>query len=282
MKFARGPAATTAALPIRKTIEFNSERHVQSGIEFDPNTINDQNKWLRGEVMKTVTSKTKLGEIEQINAFCLDYSGSMKHDRMRNLFKILYLLVLGLEDRKSYDAFHFFNSNFIEGLNFTEEFTQRSLLFRILSKVSEIKDGKVLYGGYTGTNIGAGVLECHNRIHSFKNEITQKKPNSNFVCSMFVITDGEPSVGIYDLDELNDFIQEKRNDGEIAIKGIYIKSEEDENNFMESIFGPEEFVETVEFGEAVNKFVTIMTKTYREQRKTQKWKMRQNTIKGSN
>ena len=117
--------AFNAALPIRKTVEFNNDRHDFSGIEFDSSTINDQNKWLRGEVMKTMKSKTKLGEIEQINAFCLDYSGSMDHTRMRNLFKILYLLVLGLEDRKSYDAFHFFNSNFIEGSNFTEEFTRR-------------------------------------------------------------------------------------------------------------------------------------------------------------
>jgi len=274
--------AFIAALPIRKTVEFNNDRHDFSGIEFDPSTINDQNKWLRGEVMKTLKSKTKLGEIEQINAFCLDYSGSMDHTRMRNLFKILYLLVLGLEDRKSYDAFHFFNSNFIEGSNFTEEFTRRKLLFKILSKVSEISDGSVMYGGFIGTNIGEGVLECHNRIHSFKNKIALKKPSSGFVCSMFVITDGEPSVGITDLKELNQFIKEKRIDGDIAIKGIYIKSEEDENNFMESIFGGDEFVETVEFGEAVNKFVTIMTNTYKAQRKAQKWKIRQELLKGNN
>lgn len=274
--------AFNAALPLRKTVEFNDDRHNFTGVEFDPSTINDQNKWVRGEVMKTFKVKTKLGEIEQINAFCLDYSGSMTHERMRNLFKVLYLLVLGLEDRKSYDAFHFFNATFIEGSNFSEDFTRRSLLFKILSKVSEISDGQVRYGGFIGTNIGDGVLECHNRIHSFKRKIALKKPNSDFVCSMFVITDGEPSVGITELSELNDFINEKRIDGDIAIKGIYIKSEEDENNFMESIFGAEEFVETVEFGEAVNKFVTIMTNTYKAQRKARKWKVRQELLKGNN
>ena len=98
---------------------------------------------------------------------------------------------------------------------------------------------------------------------------------------MFVITDGEPSVGITDLDELNDFITEKRADGDVAIKGIYIKSEEDENSFMESIFGADEFVETVEFGEAVNKFVTIMTNTYKTQRKAQKWKIKLESLKGN-
>ena len=272
--------AFNAALPVRKTVEFNSERHDVSGIEFDPATINDQNKWLRGEVMKTMKTKTKLGEIEQINAFCLDFSGSMRHARMRNLFKVLYLLILGLEDRRSYDAFHFFNSAFIEGSNFTEEFTKRSLLFNILSKISIIEKDKVLYSGYLGTNIGEGVLECHNRIHAFKEKIKQKKPNSDFACSMFVITDGEPSIGIIDLDELNDFIQEKREDGEIAIKGIYIKDKEDDNNFMESIFGEDEFVETTEFGEAVNNFVSIMTKTYKEQRVSYRWKMKKESING--
>lgn len=274
--------AFTAALPIRKTVEFNDKRHNPSGVEFDPNTINDQNKWLRGEVMKTIRSKTKLGEIEQINAFCLDYSGSMDHHRMRNLFKVLYLLVLGLEDRKSYDAFHFFNSNFIEGQDFTEKFTRRSLLFQILSHVSEINEGVLRYGGFIGTNIGEGVLECHNRIHAFKEKISKKKPNSDFVCSMFVITDGEPSVGITDMDELNDFINEKRKDGNIAIKGIYIKSEEDENNFMADIFGKDQFVETVDFSEAVNKFVSIMTKTYKKQRQDKKWENRKQVVKGNN
>ncbi len=274
--------AFSAVLPIRKTLAFNDEQHSQSGIEFDPSTINDQNKWLRGEVMKTIREKTKLGEIEQINAFCLDYSGSMRHERMRNLFKILYLLVLGLEDRKSYDAFHFFNTNFIEGSNFNEEFTNRKLLFKILSKISTIKDGRVLYGGIMGTNIGQGVQECHHRILNFKEKIAQRKPNSKFACSMFVITDGEPSVGIISLNDLNSFISEKRDDGNIAIKGIYIKCKEDENNFMEAIFGENEFVETVEFQEAVNKFVSIMTKTYKEQRKAQKWEAKREANRTNN
>ena len=84
----------------------------------------------------------------------------------------------------------------------------------------------------------------------------------------------------YWAEELNAFIEEKRMDGDISIKGIYIKDPEDEDSFMEEIFGKENFVETIEFGEAVNKFVSIMTKTYREQRQKEKWKIRQNTIKG--
>lgn len=274
--------AFKAALPIRKTVEFDSARHHKSGVEFDPNTINDQNKWLRGDVMKTLKSKTTYGEIEQINAFCLDFSGSMRHERMRNLFKILYLLVLGLEDRKSYDAFHFFNSEFIEGVDFDENFTSRSLLFSILSKISTISNGEVLYGGMLATNISGAVSECHDRIKHFKDSIAAKKPHSKFLCSLIVITDGRPNVGITNLGELNDFIEDKRQDGDVAIKGIYIKDKEDENSFMQAIFGEDQFVETIEFDEAVNKFTSIITKTYKEQRQLYKWKKKQQAIKGIN
>ncbi|MDF1697628.1 MAG: VWA domain-containing protein [Saprospiraceae bacterium] len=272
--------AFKTALPVKKSIEFNDYRHSTSGIEFDPTTINDQNKWLRGEVMKSLTSKIKLGEIEQINAFCLDFSGSMNHKRMRNLYKVLYLLVLGLEGRKSFDAFHFFNSYFIEGSDFSEKYTNRTSLFKILSKISIIDSGKVRYGGELGTNISGGIDECHQRIQAFKEKIKLKNPNSKFVCSMFVITDGEPSMGIVDHSKLKEYIQQKRKEGDIPIKGIYIKAKEDENQFMEEIFGKNEFVETVEFSEAVHKFVAIMTQTFKDQRNEEKWKQKKQTIQG--
>ena len=292
--------AFKAALPTRRTIEFNDRRHSKSGVEFDPNTVNDQNKWLRGDVMKTIKTNVKFDEIEQINTFCLDFSGSMKHERMRNLFKILYLLVLGLEDRKSYDAFHFFNTNFIEGANFSENYTSRTLLFKILSVISEIQSGKVLYRGMLGTNISGGIAECHERMRTFKAEIEDKKPDSKFLCSLIVITDGRPNVGITDLPELAAFIDEHREDGNVAIKGIYIKDKEkkkkttktsktkktkktkdEDQNFMETIFGKDEIVETVEFDEAVNKFTSIISKTYRDQRQSFKWEKKRKSIQNN-
>jgi len=273
--------AFKSALPVRRTVEFNAMRHDKSGVEFDPTTINDQNKWLRGDVMKTLKVSVKKQEAEQINAFCLDLSGSMKHERMRNLYKILYLLVLGLEDRKSYDAFHFFNAQFIEGTNFSEDFTRRSLLFDILHNISDIIEGQVKYSGYYGTNISDGIDQCHRRILDFKEEMQKKKPEVEFLSSLFVITDGEPSMGITDLDELQDFVTEKRADGKVEIKGIYIKSKKDENNFMESIFGKDQFVETVEFDEAVKKFTSILSMTYKKQRNAFKWKMKKQSISGN-
>ena len=296
--------AFKAALPTRRTIEFNDRRHSKSGVEFDPSTVNDQNKWLRGDVMKTIKTNTKFDEIEQINTFCLDFSGSMKHARMRNLFKILYLLVMGLEDRRSYDAFHFFNTNFIEGANFSENYTSRTLLFKILSVISEIRNGEVFYRGMLGTNISGGVAECHERMQTFKSEIEDKKPGAKFLCSLIVITDGRPNVGITDFSELAAFIDQHRQDGNVAIKGIYIKDKEEkiktlkstkttkttnpkkakkskkeeDQNFMESIFGKDEFVETVEFDEAVNKFTSIISRTYRDQRQSFKWEKKRESI----
>ena len=264
--------AFQAALPVRRSVEFDPYRHSHDGVEFDPMTVQDQDKWMRAEVMKTLRNKVDRGEVEQINTFCLDSSGSMDHERMRNLFKILYLLILGLEDRKSYDAVHFFSTFFSETANFTNDYTNRSLLFKVLRRISTIHEKEVLYGGNGGTNISDGVLKCHERILDFSKGIKEKSPEINIVSSLFVITDGEPSMGIINIEELHDFIETKRIDGSVAIKGIYLKSEEDESGYISQIFGENNYVETTDFNEAVDKFVRIMTQTYKEQRRNFKWK----------
>jgi len=216
--------AFQSALPVRRTVEFDPFRHSHDGLEFDPMTIQDQDKWLRGDIMKTLRRRIDRGEVEQINSFCLDTSGSMDHERMRNLFKILYLMVLGLEDRKSYDSFHFINTYFEEGVNFGIEYTNRKLLFNILRRISKIKKKKnVVYGGNGGTNISEGIQECHARILDFEKELQEKKPEVNVARSLFVITDGEPSMGIVNTDKLHHFVNEKRTDGDVEIKAIYIK-----------------------------------------------------------
>ncbi|MFK7810744.1 MAG: vWA domain-containing protein [Saprospiraceae bacterium] len=275
--------AFRSALPMRKTTGFNPYRHSHDGIEFDPTTIQDQNKWMTGEVMKTLETKIKKGDAIQINAFALDASGSMDHDRMRNLFKILYLLILGLEDRKTYDAVHFFNSDFMEAAGFTDQFTNRKMLYKVLKSISYVsRDKGVVYGGYGGTDISIGVKECHSQIKELSQKMEKLHPEMLHLKSIFVITDGRPSIGIVNYEQLNEFLNEKRSDGDVAIKGIYIKAPEGEEEgfdlniykhpgeggwgFMESIFGKEEFVETDDFGEAVREFVYIMTKTYRSQR----------------
>jgi len=267
--------AFQAALPVRRTMEFDPYRHSHDGVEFDPMTVQDQDKWMRANVMKTLRRKINKGEVEQINTFCLDSSGSMDHEPMRNLFKILFLLILGLEDRKSYDAIHFFNYYFVETVNFSDKYTNRALLFKILRKISTITKGEVLYGGGGGTNISDGVVQSHDRIKEFVEKIKTDKPDANIVCSIFVITDGEPSMGVINLGELHDLIESKREDGDVEIKGIYIKPEEDESEFIPVIFGENNYVETTEFHDAVTKFVRIMTETYKAQRSAFKWKMKQ-------
>ncbi len=266
--------AFQSALPIRKSVEFDPYRHSHDGVEFDPETIQDQDKWVRANVMKTLRTKVDKGEVSQVNAFCLDSSGSMDHERMRNLFKILYLLILGLEDRKSFDAIHFFNYYFEETVNFSDDYTNRSLLFRVLKRIAILTKEGVVYGGHGGTNISDGVLKCHDQIQEFVKNLKDKKPNANVVTSLFVITDGEPSMGIINVDELGEFVESKRKEGDVAIKGIYIKPEDDESDFMGDIFGKDNFVENTSFKEAVNDFVSIMTATYKEQRKAFKWKMK--------
>ncbi len=259
--------AFQSALPVRRTVEFDPYRHSHDGLEFDPATIQDQDKWMRGDIMKTLRRKVGRGEVEQVNAFCMDASGSMDHERMRSLFKIIYLLVLGLEDRKSYDCFHFIKTYFWEAVNFTSEYTNRALLYNLLTQISKVKKDRVVYGGSGGTNISEGVDECHTRIVKFADKIREEKPDMDIACSLFVVTDGEPSMGIVDTDDLSQFIQSKREDREVAIKGIYIKPEDDESDYMPVVFGEDNCIEADSFEDAVHQFVHILTQTYIAQRK---------------
>ncbi len=279
-----------SALPNRKSTEFDPFRHSTDGIEFDPDTVQDQNKWMSGEVMKTLRTKVTRGEVVQINAFALDSSGSMNHPRMRNLFKILYILVLGLEDRKSYDAFHFFGTNFMEGANFSSNYTNRSLLFSVLEKIAKIHHRGILYGGGGGTNLGEGVKQCHIRINEFSAALEKENPEINHLKSIFVITDGEPSMGIISKEALNKDIQARREEGKLAINGIFLRADDDEDadqrkgppvynghdhllklgtrqSFMEEIFGKDNFVESYKFSQAISDLVYVMSLTYKKQRR---------------
>lgn len=262
--------AFQAALPIGSTIEFDPFRHRHDGIEFDPETVQDQDKWLRGDVMKTLRGKRNFAPITQVNTLCLDYSRSMTHDLMRDLFKVVFLLVTGLEGRRSYDAIHFFGSDFYEVVGFSrgQTYTNRSVLFRVLRNISEVHTHRVVYGGVGGTNISAGVGKSHEKLKAFTEELSQNHPEMNYVSSLFVLTDGQPTIGIYDLDELGAFVEEKRRDGNIAIKGIYLKPPQDTSDFMQRIFGAEHAVEATTFDETVRTFVHVMARTYKAQRKS--------------
>lgn len=264
-------AAFKTALPAKRTTEFDTFRHQSDGIEFDPETVFDPEKWIRGNVMKTLKTKIKKGEVSQVNCFCLDLSGSMDHERMRNLYKILYLLVTGLQSRKSFDAFHFFSNNFIPGVEFDYEYTRKNLLFKILTIVSRIEGPHIIYTGLEGTNISAGVLGCQEKMQNFIKILRNKDPNINLSCSMFVITDGEPTMGIRNLKELNKFITKTRSETKFAIKGIYIKSKKDKKKFITQIFEEEHSAETSSFEEGVQKLTNIMSKTYMQQRRDYKW-----------
>ena len=271
--------AFQTALPVRRTVIFSKDRHVIDGVEFDPDTIFDQEKWIRADVMKSMQTKVDLGEAVQVNTFCLDYSGSMRHDRMRNLFKILYLLVLGLEDRKTFDAFHFFSNRFIEVADFTNEYTNRKVLLKILKQIAVINNNDIKYGGSGGTNISDGVGKSYSKMQSFLKGYTKANPRTNIVSSIFVITDGEPSMGIIDIPELNDYLNQLRKEGDVEIKGIFIDSENEiQIEIMEEIFGADNYVETTDFKEGVNKFVRIMTQTYKKQRRDYKWKKKKQKI----
>lgn len=176
--------AFQTALPIRKRVLFSEYRHGNDGVEFDSDTLYDQEKWIRADVMKILESKTEKGEAIQINTFCLDFSGSMNHDRMRNLFKILYLLVLGLEDRKSYDAFHFFSNNFIPVADFSNDFTTRKVLLTIMQQITSTNLGWVNYYGAGGTNMSEGIDLCHKRMKDFVTEFRKTNPETNIVSSI--------------------------------------------------------------------------------------------------
>lgn len=94
-----------------------------------------------------------------------------------------------------------------------------------------------------------------------------------------MITDGEPSLGISEIPLLNAFIDEKRKDGDVEIKGIFIKSVEDTDvGLLEGIFGENHYVETTDFQDGVSKFVRIMTDTYKQQRKSYKWKRKKRKL----
>ncbi|MEM9525663.1 MAG: hypothetical protein AAGA31_03590 [Bacteroidota bacterium] len=285
--------AFQAALPVGTTLEFNPYRHRHDGIEFDPETIQDPDKWLRGEVMKTLRSRKDFAPITQVNTFCLDYSRSMTHDLMRDLFKTVFLLVMGLESRKTYDAIHFFGSGFHEvaGFGNNDSFTDRKLLFRVLRNIAQQGGGVVTYGGIGGTNISAGVTESHKRLLAFMEKLKEEDPEANVVASIFVLTDGQPTMGVVDLEELHDLIQAKREDGNVAIKGIFLNppfekpppldpferkrqekifgdlSEPEPASFIRKIFGPQNAVTATSFEDTVTTFVQVMSKTYREQRR---------------
>lgn len=285
--------AFQAALPVGTTLEFNPYRHRHDGIEFDPETIQDPAKWLRGEVMKTLRSRKDFAPITQVNTFCLDYSRSMTHELMRDLFKTVFLLVMGLESRKTYDAIHFFGSGFHEvaGFENNDSFTDRKILFRVLRNIAQQGGGVVTYGGIGGTNISAGVSESHQRLLAFMKELKEEDPEANVVASIFVLTDGQPTMGIVDLPELHDLIQKKREDGNVAIKGIFLNppdeapwtldpfeqkrqaqiygdtSNVDPSSFIRKIFGPQNAVTATTFEDTVTTFVQVMSKTYREQRR---------------
>ena len=152
-------------------------------------------------------------------------------------------------------------------LIFSSDYTNRSLLFRILKQIARLDFEGVRYGGIGGTNMSEGIIGCHERIKTFADQLKEKYPKRFFLKSIFVITDGEPSLGIHIPKALNSEIERRRKEGSVAIKGIYLKPEgEVYASFMEQIFGKDQFVETDDFAEAINRLVYIMTKTYKQQR----------------
>ncbi len=258
--------AFDSALPQDKDNFFNPYRHSIDGIEFDPETIQDVDKWMKGEVMKTINIKPVIHEAPQINCFAMDSSGSMKHEQMRNLFKMIYLIVIGLHGKASFDSFHFFGTDFISAAEFNHSFESKNLLYQILRKISFV-DFKwdIMYAGEGGTHLSAAVDECHRRIIDFakpyeEQEITHFK-------SLFIITDGRPSIGIVEPREMAAMIQQKRETHDVSIKGMYIGPEEDaSSSFMEAVFGKDQYVEATDFETAVIDLVHIMTKTFKSQR----------------
>ncbi len=274
--------AFQAALPVGTTVEFNPVRHRSDGVEFDPETIQDQDKWLRGEVMKTLRSRQEYAPITQVNAFCLDYSRSMHHDLMRNLFKVVFLLVTGLEGRDTYDAIHFFGSGFEEAVDFTDAdgFTSRKALGRILAKVATVELNSVVYSGFGGTNISDAVAKSHEKIMSFSRRLEQERPDIRYVRSILILTDGQPTVGVINLDELHELVKRHREDGDVSLKGIYLKHPEDQSDFIARIFGPEHAVEASSFDELIATFVQTMSLTYRQQRKDYRQAQRRKKLLG--
>ena len=259
--------AFRAALPVRETVAFSSQRHAVDGPEFDPETLSQPDKYLRGEVMKTFRPRRRTEAVTQINALCLDYSQSMVNEPMRHLFMIVFLILLGLEDRRSFDAVYFFGGNFIPVVDFSTDYDTRKVLLRILLMVSSVNGNSIWYKGVGLTNISAGVGESHRRILEFAEEMQARHPDMHIVRSLFVVTDGIPTAGIFRPDQLRHYIEELRAEGPVAIKGIYLDTgDRNAGEVVTEIFRPEHAVETREFGDAVVTFVDTMTRTYKAQR----------------
>ena len=267
-------AAFSAALPVGSDLKWNSYRHSIDRPEFDPDTLTQPEKYLRGEVMRTFTEKQRRVPIAQVNALCLDYSKSMTHEPMRNLYKLVFLIVLGLESRKTYDAIYFFGSDFFTVIDFGEDYTSRKVLYRILRAVTTISGRELRYGGKGYTNISAGIEGSADRIMEFADTLATARPDRHLVRSLFVLTDGEPTGGIYQPDILREFIEDQRRGGKLAIKGIFLNTGDDVGDTIRHIFRPEHTVVTDNFEDAVVTFVNTMASTYREQRRAYREELR--------
>lgn len=256
--------AFDSALPENRENFFDPYRHSIDGIEFDPETVQNVDKWLKGEVMKTINIKEQIHEALQINCFAMDSSGSMDHNKMRNLFKLIYLIVTGLSGKATYDSFHFFGTHFIPAAEFNHSFDSKNLLYKILKKITHITtNGTIRYGGVGGTFLSGAITECHQRITKFAKPFNNKE--INYFKTLFVITDGEPSIGVIDPSNLAELIKQKRKDGDVTIKGIYV-GPSSKTPTMPIIFGKDQYVETANFSTAIVELIDTMSKTYKEQR----------------
>ncbi len=273
--------AFAQALPVRRIAKFHEIRKTVDGAEFDPETLFMPERYIRAEVMKPMTSIIDFKKIHQLNTFCLDISGSMDHERMRNLFKLLYLLVLGLEDKMTYDSFHFFNNNFVAGVEFESEFTNKKVLFKVLSSIASLENGKIAYAGFGGTNIWDGMTKSYQRIQKFSKELIEEFPDILIVKSMFVISDGEPSIGKIKIEDLKEVAENQRKESDISINGLYIYPEDEATSYMQDIFGANHAITADNFDEAVKGLVNLMTREYKRQRIDYKWKLKAQKLIGN-
>ena len=266
--------AFAQALPVRRISKFHPIRRTVDGVEVDREALLLPQKYLRAEIMKPMTSVIDYKNIHQLNTFCLDTSGSMNHGRMRNLFKLMYLLVLGLEDKVSYDSFHFFSNKFESGVEFGTDFTNKKVLFKILASISTLKNGRVIYAGTGGTNISDGMTKSYERIQAFSKELVAKHPDILIVKSMFVISDGEPSLGLVNIEDLKELVENQRSESNISINGLYIYPEEEATSYMTDIFGVGHAIEADNFDQTVTGLVNLMIREYKQQRVDHKWRIK--------
>ena len=259
--------AFQAVLPISNSPKLDPYRHSLDGAEFDPETLSQPEKYLRGEVMRPFLDRAATTPIVQVNALCLDYSKSMTHGPMRDLFKLVYLLVLGLEGRRTYDAIHFFGDDFVRAVDFSDKHTSRAVLFTVLYMISRVEGYSVKYGGEGYTNISAGVEASHRQVNRFAEQLQRKNNDIQLVKSLFVLTDGEPTGGIFKPSDLRDYIQGLRETGDVVIKGIYLNTGDDVGEVVSGIFGKENTVESAKFEDAIVAFTQLMARTYKAQRK---------------